>query len=316
MIPVQPVRRIVIAGPGRSGSTLLQSAFMSSCDVLTFFEPCRHGPSPQGDVRKDLCVAQLLRFLQCDLPRRADSWDPPEIKSWLRHPYNVANTSCAPPPLTSVFETANACLKARLLLVKEIRLVGQLFRLANALTRPSNGTGLSPQPLARNTAIIHLVRDPRPMLASQKRLRWWGFGDSRHLQLDEMRRVARETCDGMVADADTGDRLQRTGRIRYVFVRFEELDMDLEGTTNRVFTQLGLPVQPATKVWLNRTLQGHCAHGSASSKADKFEYSTCRAKTRRGAVRRWKHALSSKEKQTILSACAGALARFGYTDVI
>ena len=87
-------RRVVIVAPGRSGSTLLQSAFLASCDTLTFFEPCRHDPQ-FGDVRRARCVAQVQRFLECRLPHRKERWAPPEIRGWLNHPYRDANTSCA-----------------------------------------------------------------------------------------------------------------------------------------------------------------------------------------------------------------------------
>eukprot|EP00322_Chrysochromulina_rotalis_P019561 CAMPEP_0115838194 /NCGR_PEP_ID=MMETSP0287-20121206/5604_1 /TAXON_ID=412157 /ORGANISM="Chrysochromulina rotalis, Strain UIO044" /LENGTH=189 /DNA_ID=CAMNT_0003291715 /DNA_START=345 /DNA_END=914 /DNA_ORIENTATION=- len=175
-----------------------------------------------------------------------------------------------------------------------------------------------------STAIVHLVRDPRPMLASQKRLRWWGFGDmtARRRRL-EMERVAKRTCDGMVADAAVGDALQRQGSlIRYALVRFEELTSDLEATTLRLHHQLGLSVPLSSHQWLNRTLRGQCAHGSARQDANatdvnQFEYSTCRQKRARRAqetraLARWKHSLTMQEKQAINSMCAGALSRFGY----
>ena len=311
---MDPVRRVVILAPGRSGSTLLQSAFLSHCDSLTFFEPCRH--SPLGDVRREKCVAQVLRFLDCDLPRRNGDWDPPSIRGWLRHPYNDANTTCAQPPLRSVAQTADRCRTAQLVLVKEIRLVGQLALLADALQRRGRGAALS-------TAIVHLVRDPRAMLASQKRLHWWSLEDSLpHRQTaHELERVAAKTCHGMIADADAGESLQRAGRLRYIMVRFEELSSDLKATTARVYGQLGLSVAPATQTWLQRTMGGQCNHAHVrttnmtTNETDTYEYSTCRTKTaRRRRGLRWKHALTAWQKSGLMRSCAGALTRFGYID--
>ena len=298
------VRRALILAPGRSGSTLLQSAFLSSCDALTFFEPCRH--SPIGDVRKDHCVAQVLRFLDCNLPQRNGAWDPPEIKGWLRHPYSEANTSCTPPPLLSVEQTAAVCQQAQLVFVKEIRLVGELSRVAKALAQ-SERKGI--------TALIHLVRDPRPMLASQRRLLWWNMNSemSRRRRAMEIERVAKRTCDGMVRDADAGDALLRSGQTTYILVRFEELTSELEATTLRLYAQLGRPVLHSTRLWLNRTLAGQCSHGNDAANAEKFEYSTCRARqARRRPQQRWKHVLTMLEKRAISRVCSHALARFGY----
>ena len=330
----EPVRRIAVLAHGRSGSTLLQSIFLSRCDALTFFEPCRH--SPLGDVRRGRCIAQVLRFLRCDLPERDGRWDPPAVRGWLMHPYREANTTCQTlPPFTSVRATAQACRRAKLLLVKEIRLVGQLSQLAAALVRermepaaaPTTAPGAAATSTAPGaTALIHVVRDPRAMLASQKRLRWWPKWHgrekgTRRQQLAEMERVASHQCNGMLSDAAAGDALQRRGHVRYVLVRFEELSSDVQTTTGRLYAQLGLPVPHETRAWLERTRRGQCVNSNAtvaritrnSSAAEQFEYGTCRTSaTRRD---RWKHMLRPTEKRILARVCAEALSRFGYTDL-
>ena len=212
-----PVRRVVLVAAGRSGSTLLQSAFLASCErTLTFFEPCRHSPSAQGGdaVFREQCVPQVLRFLSCDLPQTVEGrWDPPRLRKWLSHPYAAANTSCPTPPFSSVAQMTQLCQRAEMVLVKEIRLVGKLSSLAAALVRHAKAND-------EHHAIIHLVRDPLPMLASQMRLHWWDAptlgtrtnGTARaaqhaqHLQQqrEKMKRVAKRTCRGMVTDDRTG----------------------------------------------------------------------------------------------------------------
>ena len=299
-------RAIFLLAPGRSGSTLLQSAFLASCNVLTFFEPCRHGPDGSALFQQN-CIPQVLRFAQCHLPEQRGRWSPPALRGWLRHPYVEANTSCAAPaPFGTVMETRDACNAASAVLVKEIRLVGQLERLASVVERHL-------RPGA--AAIVHLVRDPRPMLLSQRRLGWWNFANlTRHQRIIEMERVAKHTCTGMAADAKAGRRLQKTGRVRYIPVRFEELSSNLAATTERLYAALNLPLPLSTRDWLSRTLRGQCAHGDAStangtSDRQRFEYSTCRARPRR---KRWKHELPTGEKRVINFRCEAALRAFGY----
>lgn len=311
-----PPSSILLLAPGRSGSTLLQSAFLSSCDVLTFFEPCRHAPGG-GDVHRKRCVPQALRFLECRLPQHQSRWDPPELRGWLRHPYNDANTSCAAPaPFATVEAARLACRAAPVVLVKEIRLVGQIENIAAALQRRRRSSSRSGA-RAGATAIVHLVRDPRPMLLSQRRLGWWNFANiTGRRRAAEMERVAKRLCGGMAADADAGQRLQRAGRIRYVPVRFEELASDLAATTARLYGALGLPLPGSTRDWLNRTLRGQCAHGDAASAngtagRQRFEYSTCRARPSLGRPR-WKKELSTREKRIIGRQCAAAMRAFGY----
>ena len=307
-----PIQRILLLAPGRSGSTLLQSAFLASCGVLTFFEPCRHGPGG-GSLHKKKCIPQALRFLDCKLPQKKERWNPPALRGWLRHPYNDANTSCPnrDPFAATVAEAKQACQSAAVVLVKEIRLVGQLSRIAAAHSRRHRRD-------ANATAIVHLVRDPRPMLTSQRRLGWWNFGNlSGHKRDAEMERVSSRLCTGLAADAAEGERMkQAADGMRYIRVRFEELADDLPGTTARLYAALGLPLPRSTRDWLSRTMGGQCAYGDAADSRNatdrqRFEYSTCR-RDRPSRRPRWKQELSSREKRTIHKHCAGVMRTLGY----
>lgn len=296
-------RRVVVIAPGRSGSTLLQTAFLARCDALTFFEPCRH--SSTGALRHKLCADFVARFLECDLPKDGSSWKPQPLRSWLQHPYLEANTSCTLPPFSSVAATRAACRKARLLLVKEIRLVGQLSTLAAALRRLRGG--------AKGTVVLQLVRDPRPMLSSQKRLGWWSFGDGpKEGQHREIERVAKHTCDGMVADAKAGAALARSGEFLFISLRFEELTRHIPATTRQLYARLGLDLPQSTAEWLTRTVRGQCAHIDNSSETEKYEYSTCRKMNSRRSI--WGAGLSLRERRAVTQRCAAAMQHFGYTS--
>ena len=289
-------RHVVVVAPGRSGSTLLQTIFLTACDSLTFFEPCRHIPS--GDVRKQQCADQVLRFLKCDLPSRNGKWNPPNLRGWLLHPYKEANTSCPTPPFRSLNKLAPICKAAKLVLVKEIRLVGQLSLLASTLRQGGVGS----------LTVIHLVRDPRPMLASQIKLRWWNLlkGGRRELE-----RVARRTCTGMESDAAAGAALHSRDGLRYVPVRFEDLVANTSQVTQQLYSALEMPVPPSTRAWLHKTLRGECV---AANSSEQLEYATCRnTSVRRHAKRHsWKHSLSRRQKRIITQQCSGAMRRFGY----
>ena len=328
-----PVRRVVLVAPGRSGSTLLQSAFLASCErTLTFFEPCRHAPDKEGGeaVFKQACVAQVLRFLSCELPQTpAGQWSPTRLRAWLRHPYVAANASCAAPPFASVRQTISTCQQAPVVVVKEIRLVGQLSLLADALEARASKT-------REQYAIVHLVRDPLPMLASQRRLQWWGMvaptgnndnnrsastssSQQRKQQRKKMERVAKRTCRGMVADAKVGSRLQRQGGkyVRYTRVRFEDLTSRLNETVAWLYRDLGIAMLPSTHEWVERTLQGRCANGGLGdggrNATMNFEYGTCRHSS--SPRRDWRNELPELERQVISRQCKRAMATFGYAGL-
>ena len=320
-------RRIVLLAPGRSGSTLLQSVFLTACDdALTFFEPCRH--SPLGDVRKQECARQVHRFLRCDLPSRNGRWEPKNIRPWLQHPYRAANGSstCPMPPFASVGACSRACSAAKLVLVKEIRLVGQLATLVSELRRAAPDRGA-----VVPTTIIHLVRDPRPMLASQIKLHWWRNEYGR-FTAGELEKVARKQCEGMIADGEAGAALIRDGsggapgggpagsELSYVLVRFEELVANTSQVAQQLYARLGMPVPVSTLAWLKRTTRGTCVNAASHQPAfENYEYGTCRnasarkrAKSRGGGRGGWKHTLTRRQKRIIQRQCGGALRSFGY----
>ena len=116
-------------------------------------------------------------------------------------------------PFRSVDRLAQVCSAAKLLLVKEIRLVGQLSLLASTLQKGG----------IRGLTIVHLVRDPRPMLASQIKLHWWGLQQGSRKMARELEALARRTCNGMESDAAAGAALHGQGDLTYLPVRFEDL---------------------------------------------------------------------------------------------
>jgi len=193
---------------------------------------------------------------------------------------------------------APSCKAAKLVLVKEIRLVGQLSLLASTLRQGG----------VHSLTVIHLVRDPRPMLASQIKLRWWNLHKGGRRELE---RVARRTCTGMELDAAAGAALHSRDGLRYVPVRFEDLIANTTQVTRQLYGALEMPVPPSTEAWLHKTLRGECA---AANSSEQFEYATCRnTSVRRRAKRHsWKHSLSHRQKRIITKQCSGAMRQFGY----
>ena len=179
------------------------------------------------------------------------------------------------------------------MLVKEIRLVGQLRALASAW--PAGDAS------AAALSVVHLVRDPRSMLASQKKLGWWRLREGTPAaRLKNLEYIANRTCVGMLADADAGAELaKQRGAAAYVRVRFEDLLADIKGAAAALSRQLGLPVAPAAAEWLERFTQGDCdSHtprpGMTPEQA--YQYGTCRDPTaaqRAVAGKSWKHALNA-----------------------
>ncbi|KAL1523269.1 hypothetical protein AB1Y20_018219 [Prymnesium parvum] len=298
--------RVVITAPGRSGSTLLQSAFIASCDAITFFEPCLH--SPLGDVRREQCAEQIVRFLMCKLPAKHGHWDRPPMRRWLQTPYLHVKSCPSIPPFDSVEEATAWCEQSRHVVVKEIRVIGQLSKLVSRL-----------QPIASPSdpiAIIQLVRDPRATLASQRRLLWHGLrGANAHQSNEILRRVAKRTCGGMLADSRKGSMLHRRHGFVFMRVRYEDLIANFTRVVDTLYHRMGWQISFSTHERLKMVALGRCDK-SVEVTRQQIDYSICRdisaAQNSTGLKKNWTTALTRREQGIIHKVCAPAMHHFGY----
>ncbi|XP_062404150.1 carbohydrate sulfotransferase 1-like [Sardina pilchardus] len=163
--------------------------------------------------------------------------------------------------------------------------------------------------------IVHLVRDPRAVLASRMAVfsgfRAWRVWNAtgrqpRYVDLAQIGHTCRDT----EASAETG-LLQRPGwlRGRYLLLRYEDLALRPEQRARRLYRFLGLDRVPARVLrWIARNTNVTNAPGEWH-----YKYST--ARDSKAAAESWRLRLHFSIVQAVQSLCNSTLALLGYKPV-
>lgn len=163
--------------------------------------------------------------------------------------------------------------------------------------------------------IIHLVRDPRAILASRMmafsdQFRAWKIWNAtgrqpRYVDLSQI----TSTCKDMSASARTG--LQRPAwlRGRYLLVRYEDLALNPKDKTEEIYRFVGLDKDVRVQMWISKN-----TNNNTGSPADwNYKYSTSRDS--RATAESWRLRLSFDIVRTVQALCNDTLAQLGYRHV-
>lgn len=163
--------------------------------------------------------------------------------------------------------------------------------------------------------IIHLVRDPRAILASRimafsDQFRPWKIWNStgrqpRYVDLSQI----TSTCKDMTASAETG--LQRPAwlRGRYLLVRYEDLAFHPKDKAGEIYRFVGLDMESRVQAWIRKNTRSN-----VSSQAEwNYRYSTSRDS--RATAENWRLRLSFDIVKTVQELCTDALSLLGYKHV-
>lgn len=163
--------------------------------------------------------------------------------------------------------------------------------------------------------IIHLVRDPRAILASRiiafsDQFRAWKIWNAtgrqpRYVDLSQI----TSTCKDMAASAETG--LQRPAwlRGRYLLVRYEDLAFNPEVKATEIYRFVGLEMEDRVRMWIVQN-----TNSNVSSPSDwNYRYSTTRDS--RATAETWRLRLGFDIVRTVQNLCNDTLALLGYRPV-
>lgn len=163
--------------------------------------------------------------------------------------------------------------------------------------------------------IIHLVRDPRAILASRimafsDQFRAWKIWNAtgrqpRYVDLSQI----TSTCTDMAASAETA--LQRPAwlRGRYLLVRYEDLALDPKTKATEIYRFLGLDIEERVRVWITKNTNSNV---SAPSEWN-HRYSTTRDS--RTTAESWRLRLGFDIVRTVQKLCNDTLTLLGYRQV-
>ncbi|KAH9371384.1 hypothetical protein HPB48_023046 [Haemaphysalis longicornis] len=150
--------------------------------------------------------------------------------------------------------------------------------------------------IAQSIRIVHLVRDPRAIFASRKRLNWC-------IQ-DKQCGKAEALCAQMRSDIDGVRELAARMKTRHVYTLFfERLAANPVNETQRLFASLDLDFAPSVLDYLSK-------HTSGTFRDHMNMFSTRR--NSKLVIDRWKRRLSRRSIFDIEKTCGDVLQKLGY----
>ncbi|XP_039987994.1 carbohydrate sulfotransferase 1 isoform X2 [Xiphias gladius] len=163
--------------------------------------------------------------------------------------------------------------------------------------------------------IIHLVRDPRAILASRMmafsdQFRAWKIWNAtgrqpRYVDLSQI----TSTCKDIVASAETGLQKPAWLRGRYLLVRYEDLAFNPKDKATDIYRFVGLKMEDSVQMWIAKN-----TNSNVSSLSDwNYRYSTTRDS--RATAESWRLRLSFEIVRTVQNLCNDTLALLGYKQV-
>ncbi|XP_067856112.1 carbohydrate sulfotransferase 1-like isoform X2 [Heptranchias perlo] len=161
-----------------------------------------------------------------------------------------------------------------------------------------------------NLKIIHLVRDPRGILASRMgtftdHFRSWKIWNATGRKPGgvDLSQIST-TCKDLSNSAQTGSSKPAWLKGKYMLVRYEELAKDPFKKTAEIYHFLGLDVDSQVKKWILQNTRG------TSSPAGNHKYTTTRNSS--ATAESWRLNLSFQIVQTVQCLCNETLFQLGY----
>ncbi|XP_047468527.1 carbohydrate sulfotransferase 5-like [Penaeus chinensis] len=274
----------------RSGSSFAGDLLTASPHTFYTEEPLR-GSKLSGRAES---VAFLKDILQCRFRER-----PRFLEKWMYGANtNDYRTKLLCTVVRGVCEDASLveamCQAAR---AKVTRVVSREMGAAAALLEEG---GLS-------VRVIHLVRDPRALLASRARFRNGSHGKyvlGAGIGFRQEEKDPSAVCARYRQDVAARASLLRLHPDRYVLVRYEDLALDADGVLRRLYPFMGLPY---TATAACRVAFHTLGLGGASSD---HPFSTVKNST--STVFSWRRHLPFRDMARIQKECGDVLEAYGY----
>lgn len=143
--------------------------------------------------------------------------------------------------------------------------------------------------------MVYLVRDPRASLASRSTLTW--------CRTDPKCWSVQHLCNSIENDLSIFDTLKKKHPDRYYLLKYEDLAVNVETETEKLFRFLDLPVSPSVRVFLD-------THTKATLSA-KDPHSTHRLSKFTPSA--WRDKLPSSSISSISTSCSSVLKSLNYS---
>ncbi|XP_022658230.1 carbohydrate sulfotransferase 1-like isoform X2 [Varroa destructor] len=284
------IRRIVIVAYFRSGSSFLGEILQTPPSSFYHFEPLHISGTHR--IRKvnisrtghQITAYLLQHILRCEFTEIPDyvSWLLTYKKGFLMNRNPVLKLACR----RNIRKCRNTefleklCRSRPLQVMKLVRL--PLLQTIELIARDPDFTN--------TTTIVHLVRDPRGIIASRSALGWCQFR-------------CNTLCSEISEDVQVFENFKKFfNGVDVIQVKFEEFASDPFNETRRLFERLGLKYGRSTeKYLLSHTTDDDSHNGPLSTR----RYS-------KNVASKWKQMLSFRNILEIQNTCGSLITQLGY----
>lgn len=272
---------LILSSSGRSGSSFLGDLLSSFDDTFYFFEPMRL-VKPDFNIKQQT-IEELRRAFSCNL--RDDLFSTFHGSSTV---YYSTDKGCQS-GIGLKYKVERARHKCRtfpMMVVKTIR--ARLEWIMSLMDDKELGL-----------RVIHLVRDPRPVRMSLRRLSFGG-------------EYTAAACDNMLKDMKFKEEMEKRYSARYLFIRYEDLVVNLHNKTLDIYKFLsGAAAGPSRSPPddLPPCCRKFIADHTTSTNGG--DYSTFR--NTKKVVQQWRGVITQQELTETENLCEETLRLLGYT---
>ncbi|XP_075875497.1 carbohydrate sulfotransferase 1 isoform X2 [Nelusetta ayraudi] len=326
-------KHVLLMAVRRSGSSFAGQLLNRHPGIYYFYEPLYHLEKTFGKYRPLLGAYRdlLLNLYNCDLhfmeqyisPKPQDHVTSSYFRWWSTHalcsppvcskgaeelgpewPNEIWCTEkCGPLNLTVA---SMSCLSKEHIVIKTVR-IAQVKHLRSLMEDPR-----------MDLRIIHLVRDPRAIMASRmttfqdEYLRVWKIWNStgrkpRYVDLTEITSI----CKDMAASAEMAAQGPPWLHGRYLLVRYEDLAFKPEEKAAEIYRFLGLEMEDQVRTWIAKSTNGSALSKLMTGNARAIPYSI----DSKATATSWRLQLRFDIARTLQDECNSTLALLGYRHV-
>ena len=307
------MRRLIIVGEARTGSSFLGDSFNQHPDVFYLFEPL-HGVAPPKLANDPRPMKFLEGILRCkfEFPQYVQ-----EIEKFRR----FSSRALSSPPMCPENLEKKLTLKQKILKCAHLN----PYNMESACTNYSKTvvkilTARIPNfrvdsifPLCNSCdcGIIYLVRDPRSLIFSHMKV---GFAwRSRKTNTASPQPVIRQYSKQICQQLEENVRIfeNRTSWIKYrsFLLRYEDLARNPLEILRKVYKFVGLDMQKSSLDWI----KAHTGEGKTSEKEERNHFSTKR--NSKVVVDRWRFDMDPCVVNIVEESCHSVMTLLGYKPV-
>ena len=304
------IKRLIIVGQPRTGSSFLGDAFNQHPDVFYLFEPL-YGVAPPKQPNDPRPMKFLEGMLRCkfEFPQYIQ-----EIEKFRR----ISSRALSSPPLCAA--------KSQDLDKKKLQCVHLNPYNMESVCRNHSKTVLkilTPRipsyrvdslfPLCNSSdcGIIYLVRDPRSLVFSHMKVGFaWATRKTNTLSPQPIvRRYSKTICQQVEENVRIFQDRPRWMKHRSFMLRYEDLARNPVKILRRVYKMAGLHMQKSSLEWI----QAHTGKGATNEKEEKNHFSTNR--NSEVVVDKWRIDMDPCIVNIIEESCHSLMRRLGYKPV-